>query len=199
MFSLYILGGLIEPVVGRLRFALVYFVSLLAGSFGALLLTPAGRTVGASGAIFGLMGATFIVLRNRGINPMESGLGLWLGLNLAITFLIRGSPSAATSAGSRRSARRGGPLRASLPSPRPSAGAGAGAGRGPRSPGRDRLDSGLDGTRGRLTGSCRGPAGQRAASSWISSERPGGGAGTKSGWSRVAEQLDPVDEAGARP
>ena len=90
MFSLYILGGLIEPVVGRLRFALVYFVSLLAGSFGALLLTPAGRTVGASGAIFGLMGATFIVLRNRGINPMESGLGLWLGLNLAITFLIPG-------------------------------------------------------------------------------------------------------------
>jgi membrane associated rhomboid family serine protease len=36
------------------------------------------------------MGATFIVLRNRGINPMESGLGLWLGLNLAITFLIPG-------------------------------------------------------------------------------------------------------------
>ena len=55
MLSLYILGGLLEPAVGHLRFGLIYFVSLLAGSFGALLLTPDGPTVGASGAIFGLM------------------------------------------------------------------------------------------------------------------------------------------------
>ena len=88
MFALYVLGGILEPAVGRLRFALIYFVSLLAGSFGALLLTPRGLTVGASGAIFGLMGATVIVMRNRGINPMESGLGLWIGLNLLITFTI---------------------------------------------------------------------------------------------------------------
>ena len=57
MLSLYILGGLLEPAVGRLRFGLIYFVSLLAGSFGALLLEPTSPTVGASGAIFGLMGA----------------------------------------------------------------------------------------------------------------------------------------------
>lgn len=88
MLALYILGGLLEPAIGRLRFALVYFVSLLAGSFGALLLTPVEGTVGASGAIFGLMGAAFIVMRKRGINPMESGLGLWLLLNLAITFMF---------------------------------------------------------------------------------------------------------------
>ncbi len=90
MFSLYILGNLLEPAVGRLRFALIYGVSLLAGSFGALLLTPNGFTVGASGAIFGLMGAALVVMRNRGINPMESGLGLWIGLNLLITFTIPG-------------------------------------------------------------------------------------------------------------
>jgi membrane associated rhomboid family serine protease len=88
MFALYILGGLLEPAIGRLRFALVYFVSLLAGSFGALLLQPTGVTVGASGAIFGLMGAAFLVMRHRGIDPMESGLGLWIGLNLLITFTI---------------------------------------------------------------------------------------------------------------
>ena len=88
MFSLYILGGMLEPVIGKLRFGLIYFVSLLAGSFGALLLEPTGRTVGASGAIFGLMGAAVIVMRARGISPMESGLGLWIGLNLAITFLV---------------------------------------------------------------------------------------------------------------
>jgi membrane associated rhomboid family serine protease len=90
MFSLYILGSLLEPAIGRVRFALIYFVSLLAGSFGALLVesNPAALTVGASGAIFGLMSAAVIVMRNRGISPWESGLGLWIGLNLLLTFTI---------------------------------------------------------------------------------------------------------------
>ena len=88
MYALYILGGMLEPAIGRLRFALIYFVSLLAGSFGALLLDPDKATVGASGAVFGLMGAAVVVMRNRGIDPMESGLALWLGLNLLLTFTI---------------------------------------------------------------------------------------------------------------
>jgi membrane associated rhomboid family serine protease len=88
MFSLYILGTMLEPAIGHLRFGLIYFVSLLAGSFGALLVEPDSLTVGASGAIFGLMGAAVIVMRNRGISLMESGLGLWIGLNLLITFTI---------------------------------------------------------------------------------------------------------------
>ena len=90
MFSLYILGTLLEPAIGRVRFVLIYFVSLLAGSFGALLVesNPTALTVGASGAIFGLMSAAVIVMRNRGISPMESGLGLWIGLNLLLTFTI---------------------------------------------------------------------------------------------------------------
>jgi membrane associated rhomboid family serine protease len=86
MFSLYILGGLLEPAVGKLRFATIYFVSLLAGSFGALVVEPDALTVGASGAIFGLMGAAVVVMRRRGIPIMESGLGIWILLNLAITF-----------------------------------------------------------------------------------------------------------------
>jgi membrane associated rhomboid family serine protease len=90
MFALYVLGGLLEPAIGRLRFALIYFVSLLAGSFGALLLQPTGFTVGASGGVFGLMGAAIVVMRNRGMNPMENGLAVWLGLNLLITFAIPG-------------------------------------------------------------------------------------------------------------
>lgn len=90
MFALWILGGLLEPAIGRLRFALIYFVSLLAGSFGALLVEPTAPTVGASGAIFGLMGAAVVVMRNRGMNPMESGLGMWIGLNLLITFAVPG-------------------------------------------------------------------------------------------------------------
>ena len=92
MFSLYILGTMLEPAIGRVRFALIYFVSLLAGSFGALLIetNTNALTVGASGAIFGLMSAAVIVMRNRGISPMESGLGLWIGLNLLLTFTIQG-------------------------------------------------------------------------------------------------------------
>ena len=88
MFSLWILGTMLEPAIGRLRFGLIFFVSLLAGSFGALLVDPNSLTVGASGGIFGLMGAAVVVMRNRGINPMESGLGLWIGLNLIITFAV---------------------------------------------------------------------------------------------------------------
>jgi membrane associated rhomboid family serine protease len=90
MFALWILGGLLEPAIGHLRFALIYAVSVLGGSFGALLVTPDALTVGASGGIFGLMGAALVVMRSRGINPMESGLGLWLGLNLLITFSVPG-------------------------------------------------------------------------------------------------------------
>ena len=90
MFALYVLGSMLEPAIGRLKFGVVYFVSLLAGSFGALLLEPNLPTAGASGAIFGLMGAAVIVMRDRGINPMESGIALWLGLNLLLTFTISG-------------------------------------------------------------------------------------------------------------
>jgi membrane associated rhomboid family serine protease len=88
MFALWILGQLLEPAIGSVRFGLIYFVSILAGSFGALLASPETFTVGASGGIFGLMGAAVIVMRNRGINPLESGLVLWLGLNLLLTFTI---------------------------------------------------------------------------------------------------------------
>jgi membrane associated rhomboid family serine protease len=88
MLSLWILGTLIEPAIGSWRFGLIYFVSLLCGSFGALLLSPDSLTVGASGAIFGLLAAATVVAWNRGFNLMESGLGIWIGLNLLITFTV---------------------------------------------------------------------------------------------------------------
>lgn len=90
MYILYILGSLLEPGIGRLRFGLIYGVSLLGGSLGAILLSPDANTVGASGAVFGLMGAAIIGMRAQGIDPMQSGLGLTLLLNLGITFLIPG-------------------------------------------------------------------------------------------------------------
>jgi membrane associated rhomboid family serine protease len=88
MYALYILGTMLEPAIGRVRYLLIFFVSLLCGSFGALLVSPDKLTVGASGAVFGLMGAAIAIMRNRGIDPMASGLPFWLGINLLITFTI---------------------------------------------------------------------------------------------------------------
>jgi membrane associated rhomboid family serine protease len=88
MYFLYFLGTMFEAEFGKLRFGIIYFVSLLGGSFGALLTSPDAVTVGASGAVFGLMGAAIIAMRARGVDPMQSGLGVTLLLNLGITFLI---------------------------------------------------------------------------------------------------------------
>jgi len=90
MLLLFQLGQLIEPVVGRARFALVYFAGLLGGSAGALILQPNEFHGGASGAVFGLMAAAAVGLRQRGINPFSTGLGTTLLLNLLITFAIPG-------------------------------------------------------------------------------------------------------------
>ncbi len=90
MYFLYFLGTLLEPAIGKLRFGIIYFVSLVGGSFGALLLSPNAVTVGASGAVFGLMGAGILAMRARGIDPMQSGLGVALLLNLGITFVVPG-------------------------------------------------------------------------------------------------------------
>jgi membrane associated rhomboid family serine protease len=91
MFVLYILGTLLEPAIGTRRLLGIYFVSLVAGSFGALLLSePFRYTVGASGAIYGLFGATLLVARNRGLDEIVTQLGFWLVLNLVLTFSISG-------------------------------------------------------------------------------------------------------------
>lgn len=90
MYTLYRFGEMMEPALGRIRLVALYFASLLAGSFGALLVTPLAFTAGASGAVFGLLGAAAIGLRQRGVDVWRSGLGPMLAINLAITFLVPG-------------------------------------------------------------------------------------------------------------
>jgi membrane associated rhomboid family serine protease len=90
MLSLYFVGMVLEPAIGRVNFAAIYFASLLAGSFGALLFQPGIPTIGASGAIFGIFGALIVVAHARGIPIWQSGLGFWLILNLIISFSFTG-------------------------------------------------------------------------------------------------------------
>ena len=90
MFSLYFVGASLEPAIGRLNFLGVYFASLLAGSFGALLFSPVVPTLGASGAIFGIFGALIVVARARGIPLWQSGLGVVLLINLVFSFSFKG-------------------------------------------------------------------------------------------------------------
>jgi membrane associated rhomboid family serine protease len=87
MYILWFLGNMLEPSLGPVRFAALYFASLLAGAFGALLLSPDAFTVGASGAVFGLMGAAFVMHRARGMDPMQSGIGPLILLNLGISLI----------------------------------------------------------------------------------------------------------------
>src|SRR2546430_14812030 len=87
MLGLYWFGSLLEQRIGSGRFLLIYVVSGLAGSAGALVLDPLKPTVGASGAIFGILGAGLVLERQRDYVFGGSALGMVL-INLAFTFSI---------------------------------------------------------------------------------------------------------------
>ena len=89
MLALYFLGPMLENVLGRTRFLAVYLVSGIAGSAAVMLLADQySQALGASGSIFGLMGALAVIaLKVRG--QVQSVL-MWIGLNLVITFTVPG-------------------------------------------------------------------------------------------------------------
>lgn len=87
MFALATLGPTLETALGRARFAALYLLSALGGSVaGFVLAPPTTLSVGASGAIFGLFGAYYVVVRRLG-GPTGSIVGL-LAVNLVITFAV---------------------------------------------------------------------------------------------------------------
>lgn len=95
MYALFLVGPYLEHLFGRLRFAVLFLLSALAGSVAFELLTPdvtssgfLSSTVGASGAVFGLFGALLVAQRRRRA-PLQSVIGV-LGLNLLIGFFIPG-------------------------------------------------------------------------------------------------------------
>ena len=87
MLMLWWIGAPMEAALGPVRFLAVYLATGLAGSAGALLFNPGAVTVGASGAIFGILGAALVFERQRTYVLGGSALGIIL-LNLIITFTI---------------------------------------------------------------------------------------------------------------
>jgi membrane associated rhomboid family serine protease len=88
MIVLYWLGRLLEPAIGSRRFVAIYFVGLLAGSMGVMIYSPHTASVGASGAIFGLMGSAFAEAQRRHADAVRNQLVLLIALNLIITFSL---------------------------------------------------------------------------------------------------------------
>ena len=89
MLALWWFGAAVEQVLGRGRYLLLYIVAGLAGSAGALLFAPESLTVGASGAIFGILGAAFVLERQH-MYVLGGGALSIIVLNLAFTFFIPG-------------------------------------------------------------------------------------------------------------
>jgi membrane associated rhomboid family serine protease len=89
MLALWILGPQLELAIGRLRFLALYFISGLAGSAMVLWFGPEyslGGTLGASGAIFGLMGALCVMAFKVGGDVR--GILVWIGINFFLTFTL---------------------------------------------------------------------------------------------------------------
>lgn len=88
MLSLYIFGRALEPVIGRARFLVLYLLGGFGGSVAVLLLNPSSGVLGASGAIFGIFGAFFVVQRGLGGNSLQ--MVILLAINLGIGFIVPG-------------------------------------------------------------------------------------------------------------
>jgi membrane associated rhomboid family serine protease len=86
MYSLFVLGTLLEPMIGKWRFLTLYFFSIFGGGLGYLLLSSSiGYVVGASGAVFGLMGAYLVFLIVLKLNASQ--MYIIIGINLFLGFL----------------------------------------------------------------------------------------------------------------
>ena len=86
MYSLFVLGTLLEPMLGKIRFLTLYAFSIFGGGLGFLILsTQYGSVVGASGAVFGLMGAYLVFLIVMKLNAGQ--MYIIIALNLVLGFL----------------------------------------------------------------------------------------------------------------
>jgi len=82
MYTLWVFGQILEPMIGRWRYLTLFLISGVAGSVGMLVLAPFTGAVGASGAIFGMFGALVVIQRKLG-GPIRQLIVL-IVINLAI-------------------------------------------------------------------------------------------------------------------
>jgi len=85
MLAVWMIGRSLEPLLGHWRFLVLYLLSGLGGSVGVALIAPNVWVVGASGAVFGLLGALLVIGRHIGANIR--GILIILGINLVIGFV----------------------------------------------------------------------------------------------------------------
>jgi membrane associated rhomboid family serine protease len=89
VYILWVIGSQLESIVGNIKFIIIYFVSLLGGSVASYLFSPFGSySIGASGAIFGLMGAMLVVGRKRNLDISQ--ITTLVAINIVIGFVLSG-------------------------------------------------------------------------------------------------------------
>ena len=95
MYVLYMYGPQVEQAFGHVRFALLYVAAGLAGSAASYGFGSCAGGVGASGAIFGIVGVLVVYLRNRGHTAMVNSLLGFIGINLVLGFVLPNIDNAA--------------------------------------------------------------------------------------------------------
>ncbi|MET7983436.1 MULTISPECIES: rhomboid family intramembrane serine protease [unclassified Streptomyces] len=90
MFALWNIGRTVEAQLGRVRYLALYLLSALGGSVLVLLIAPDQQTIGASGAIFGVSAAYYVMARRlgadmAGVNRFMAGLLIWLVISAGLT------------------------------------------------------------------------------------------------------------------
>lgn len=89
VYILWVIGSQLESIVGKAKFIIIYFISLLGGSLASYLFSPFGSySIGASGAIFGLMGAMLVVGRKRNLDISQ--ITTLVVINVVIGFVLSG-------------------------------------------------------------------------------------------------------------
>lgn len=88
MLALWMIGRSLEPMLGRGRYVALYLIGGFGGSVAVACISPDIATVGASGAVFALMGALLVIGRHIGANI--TGIAVVLGLNLVVGFVFSG-------------------------------------------------------------------------------------------------------------
>ncbi len=87
-YSLWVLGNIIERIVGSAKFVAIFTISVISGSLAVAVMNPDSVTIGASAGIFGLFATLFLL--NRGFGGSNVSLLVIIGINLALGFIIPG-------------------------------------------------------------------------------------------------------------